>query len=53
MAEATAAAAKANPTTRFIGVDQGYDPKAVPEKNITGLVFPEDQAGYGAGYLRA
>jgi basic membrane protein A len=51
MADATTAAAKANPTTRFIGVDQGYDAKAVTEKNITGLVFPEDQAGYGAGYL--
>lgn len=51
MTEATAAAAKANPTTKFIGVDQGYDPAAVTEKNITGLIFPEDQAGYGAGYL--
>jgi basic membrane protein A len=51
MADATAAAAKANPETRFIGIDQGYDAKKVTEKNITGLVFPEDQAGYGAGYL--
>ena len=51
MADATTAAAKANPTTRFIGVDQGYDAKKVTEKNVTGLVFPEDQAGYGAGYL--
>jgi len=51
MADATTAAAKANPTTRFIGVDQGYDATKVTEKNITGLVFPEDQAGYGAGYL--
>jgi hypothetical protein len=51
MADATTAAAKANPTTRFIGVDQGYDAKKVTEKNITGLIFPEDQAGYGAGYL--
>lgn len=51
MTEATAAAAKATPTTKFIGVDQGYDAAAVTEKNITGLIFPEDQAGYGAGYL--
>ncbi len=51
MTDATVAAAKATPTTRFIGVDQGYDPKAVTAKNVTGLIFPEDQAGYGAGYL--
>jgi basic membrane protein A and related proteins len=51
MADATVAAAQANPGTRFIGVDQGYDAAAVTSKNITGLVFPEDQAGYGAGYL--
>ena len=51
MTDATAEAAKANPETRFIGVDQGYDAKKVTEKNVTGLVFPEDQAGYGAGYL--
>ena len=51
MTDATAAAAKANPGTRFIGVDQGYDKTKVTVKNVTGLVFPEDQAGYGAGYL--
>jgi basic membrane protein A and related proteins len=51
MTEATAEAAKANPDTRFIGVDQGYDATKVTEKNVTGLIFPEDQAGYGAGYL--
>jgi basic membrane protein A len=51
MTEATATAAKENPTTKFIGVDQGYDAAKVTEKNITGLIFPEDQAGYGAGYL--
>jgi basic membrane protein A and related proteins len=51
MTEATAEAAKGNPDTRFIGVDQGYDATKVTEKNITGLIFPEDQAGYGAGYL--
>jgi basic membrane protein A len=51
MTDATVAAATGTPTTRFIGVDQAYDPAAVTAKNITGLIFPEDQAGYGAGYL--
>ncbi|HZB66577.1 MAG TPA: BMP family ABC transporter substrate-binding protein [Ornithinibacter sp.] len=51
MTDATAQAAAENPETRFIGVDQGYDAKKVTVKNVTGLVFPEDQAGYGAGYL--
>ena len=51
MADATVAAAGENPETRFIGVDQGYDATKVNAKNLTGLVFPEDQAGYGAGYL--
>ncbi|MGL4174989.1 MAG: BMP family ABC transporter substrate-binding protein, partial [Dermatophilaceae bacterium] len=44
-------AAAASPDTKFIGVDQGYDPAKVTAKNVTGLIFPEDQAGYGAGYL--
>ena len=51
MTDATVAAATASPETRFIGVDQAYDPKTVTVKNITGPIFPEDQAGYGAGYL--
>lgn len=51
MTDATAAAAASSPDTKFIGVDQGYDPAKVTQKNITGLIFPEDQAGYGAGYL--
>ncbi|MGB7818300.1 MAG: BMP family ABC transporter substrate-binding protein [Ornithinibacter sp.] len=51
MTDATAEAAAANPDTRFIGVDQTYDAAAVTSPNVTGLVFPEDQAGYGAGYL--
>lgn len=50
MAEATAAAAQENTETKFIGVDQGYD-ESITAKNLTGLIFPEDQAGYGAGYL--
>jgi basic membrane protein A len=48
MAEATVTAAKANPNTKFIGVDQF---QAEEVANVTGLIFPEDQAGYGAGYL--
>ena len=51
MTDATAEAAKANPETRFIGVDQFFDPEEVTAKNVTGILFPEDQSGYGAGYL--
>jgi basic membrane protein A len=50
MADATAAAATANPTTKFIGVDQSQ-PAKNPPANYTSLVFPEDQAGYAAGFL--
>ena len=48
MAEATVTAAEGSPDTHFIGVDQ-FQEKEVA--NLTGLTFPEDQAGYGAGYL--
>lgn len=48
MAEATVVAAKENPNTKFIGVDQF---QAEEVANVTGLIFPEDQAGYAAGYL--
>lgn len=51
MADATVEAATNNPDTKFIGVDQGYDATKVKATNVTGLIFPEDQAGYGAGYL--
>ncbi len=51
MTEATATAAAGSPDTKFIGVDQFFDPAAVTVTNVTGLLFPEDQAGYGAGYL--
>ncbi|NHA69267.1 BMP family ABC transporter substrate-binding protein [Phycicoccus flavus] len=50
MTDATVEAAKGSPDTKFIGVDQGY-PEGTSETNLTGLVFPEDQAGYSAGYL--
>lgn len=48
MAEATVAAAKENPETDFVGVDQFQGEEI---KNLTGLVFNEDKAGYAAGYL--
>lgn len=48
MSEATAAAAKENPDTTFIGVDQNQEEGTA---NLVGLVFADDQAGYGAGYL--
>ena len=51
MADATVAAAESNPDTKFIGVDQTYDATAVKATNLTGLIFPEDKAGYAAGYL--
>jgi len=48
MGEASVAAAKANTGVQFIGVDQ-FQAETIP--NLTGLVFPEDKAGYAAGYL--
>jgi basic membrane protein A len=48
MAEATVTAAKEYPDTHFIGVDQFIGEEVA---NLTGLIFPEDQAGYAAGYL--
>jgi basic membrane protein A len=53
MTDATAEAAASNPDTKFIGVDQFYDAAAVTATNVTGLIFPADQAGYAAGYLAA
>ncbi|MFC7490664.1 MULTISPECIES: BMP family ABC transporter substrate-binding protein [unclassified Knoellia] len=50
MGEATVTAAKANPTVKFVGVDQFQD-EAATAPNVTGLIFPEANAGYAAGYL--
>lgn len=50
MAEATVAAAAEHPEICFIGVDQF---QATPLPNVTGLIFPEDQAGFLAGALAA
>jgi basic membrane protein A len=48
MAEAITTAANAYPNVKFIGVDQ-FQGTAV--SNLAGLVFPEDKAGFLAGYL--
>jgi basic membrane protein A len=50
LGEATTAAAKENPDTMFIGVDQ-FQGETLP--NLTGLVFNEDKSGYLAGVLAA
>ena len=52
LAGATVEAAKKHPEINFIGVDQFYGPGEAP-KNVAGLVFHEDQAGYLAGVLAA
>jgi basic membrane protein A len=51
LGEATAAAAKTYPNVKFIGVDQ--DQSAGTVAGVTGLVFPEDQAGFLVGALGA
>ncbi len=48
MAEATIEAAQANPDVKFVGVDQFQGEEIA---NLVGLIFPEDKAGYAAGYL--
>ena len=50
IADATKAAAVANPDVYFMGVDQSID--GAP-KNWVGLVFREDQSGFLAGALAA
>lgn len=52
LAEATTAAAKKFPNTRFIGVDQFQAPgNELP--NLAGIIFDEDKAGFLAGALAA
>jgi basic membrane protein A len=48
LGEATAAVAAENPDVTFIGVDQFQGATVC---NLTGLIFPEDQAGFLAGAL--
>ncbi len=50
MADATVDAAKANPTTLFIAVDQF---QGADLKNLAGLIFEEDKSGFLAGALAA
>jgi basic membrane protein A len=50
LGDATAAAAKKNPTQPFAIVDFAYSP---PIKNVLGLTFQTDQAAFLAGYLAA
>jgi basic membrane protein A len=58
LGDATAAAAKKYPDVDFVGVDQfqawQFDDDATNDiANLTGLGFPEDQAGYLVGALAA
>jgi len=48
MAEATTVAAEKYPNVKFIGVDQFNGGTAA---NYSGLIFPEDKAGFIVGYL--
>ena len=51
--KATIDAAAKYPGINFIGVDQPLEPDKSLPKNLTGLSFPEDQAGFLAGALAA
>jgi basic membrane protein A len=51
LTDATRAAAATYPNVLFIGVDQ--DQYAGTIANVTGLIFPEDQAGFLVGALAA
>ncbi len=50
IADATQAAAAANPDVYFMGVDEGF---ATPLPNLVGIQFREDQAGFLVGALAA
>jgi basic membrane protein A len=51
MADATDTVAKAFPNTKFAMVDSDATAEKGDPKNIEGLLFQEQQAGYLAGYL--
>jgi basic membrane protein A len=51
MAQATDQVAKAFPSVKFAMVDSDATAEAGDPKNIEGLLFEEQQAGYLAGYL--
>jgi len=50
IADATQAAAAANPNIYFMGVDEGF---STPLPNLVGIQFREDQAGFLVGALAA
>jgi len=50
LGDATAAAAEANPDTKFAIVDYAYDP---PYDNVLGLTYATDQGAFLAGYVAA
>jgi basic membrane protein A and related proteins len=51
--EVTTDAAVKYPEINFIGVDQFLNMDKSTPRNLTGLIFPEDQAGFLAGALAA
>jgi basic membrane protein A and related proteins len=51
LGDATIAAAKANPSMKFIMVDNADFTDKTPPSNLLGLLFKEDQPGYLAGVL--
>ena len=56
LADATGAAAAANPDTNFIGIDQFFaDESGAPaySDNYVGVLFNEDEGGYMAGVMAA
>jgi basic membrane protein A len=50
LSDPTVKAAAVYPNTNFIGIDQ---PQTEAVKNVAGLIFPEDQAGFLVGALAA
>lgn len=48
LADATLAAAEANPDTKYVGVDNYYEN---PPANLVGMTFAEEQPGFLAGYV--
>ena len=53
LADATQAAANANPDVPFTIVDYAYPPGAIAADNVLGQVFRSDEAAFLAGYLAA
>ncbi|MBA2476564.1 MAG: BMP family ABC transporter substrate-binding protein [Actinobacteria bacterium] len=51
MAEPLSVVAKAFPNTKFAGVDVAWETVKGGPKNVRGLLFKEQEAGYLAGYL--